>query len=110
MTIDELKELDSKATPRPWKTCFESEGCFEEETVMKATSLDGADAQVIGTGWYDGHHTVLREDDAQLIALLRNLAPELLALWEAANNDGTMRKETWDALQVLNAKAANMDA
>ena len=114
MTIDELKELERKATPGPWETCFETEGCFAEETVMKAMSLDGADAQVIGTGWYDGYHTVLREDDGGLIAALRNLAPELLALWEASEHwlfgKDTSTGEIASAVMALRKRASGMDA
>lgn len=61
-------------------------------------------------------------DTSNLLAALRNLAPELLELWEAANKFG---KPEWDfmgrhgymagpgfhdALKRLNAKAESMDA
>jgi hypothetical protein len=62
MDIVELKELERKATPGPW-----------------------------GNEWYyeEGDRSPFIEAtaklDAKLLATLRNLSPELIALWEAGN-------------------------
>ena len=106
MSLEKLKELESKATPGPWKgrelICFgigQATGPEHELTSKMQPPYP----------WYF---------DAALIYRLRNLAPELLALWEEENTiraliDGgqvldveTDRK--WEILRRLNEKAAGM--
>jgi hypothetical protein len=60
---------------------------------------------------YVKHGMVQGEDDTRLISALRNLAPELLALWGAADGDWreldglSLPYDTYAALKSLNAKA-----
>ena len=100
MNIDALKKLERQATPAPWKETGNG-------SMIEAPGEPYPVAKVYGYGRFNRKHSKV-EADGRMIAAFRNLAPELIALWEAANNDGTMRKETWDALQALNTKSAAM--
>ena len=108
MTIDELKGLEAKAVPAPWtpEAWFGSEDpewvAIGPVHVCRHDDCDG-DCSEPGSELEQAAMC-----DGRLMCALRNLAPELLALWEAANNDGTMRKETWDAVQALNAKGEKL--
>ena len=97
--IAKLKALEAKAHPGPWT----HNGC---------AAIDGPIVwQDVTMHIYDeGGHS---PDDAAFIVALRNLAPQLIALWESCNAMQT----TWDsrafvsnreALRALNAKATEV--
>lgn len=90
--IEKLKALEAAATPRPW------EGVKHLDDVHTTTMY-------------------LSKEDTYLADTLRNLAPELIALWEAqlawkeCDPDGPCKErlEAIDAaLDALNAKAAEV--
>lgn len=108
MDVEDFKKLESRATPRPWK---------------------GRELVCHGQGQATGPAHEIPEDirtasvlpwtaDCLLIARMRNLAPELLDLWDACNEmDGigaehpmrSFRAEcVKTALNALNEKAATM--
>lgn len=66
--IDQLRELESKATPLPWK--------------FHSGVMAGVYTQ---SGRWKGNDIVegVKDEDAQLIALMRNSLPHFLALVEA---------------------------
>lgn len=91
MTIEELKALDSAATTGPWPP------------VMEATPAE------LPFGYIQLPWTTVPLEDYALCAKLRNLAPEILALVEAAN--ASREGAGWeinDALNAFNAKLASL--
>lgn len=88
--IDQLRSLLEKATPGPWYPVkggsypsVEWRGWEYSEKHDREWTVSPNKNQ---EGWCtDSGHTqyCIYEDDAQLIALLRNLAPKFLELWEA---------------------------
>lgn len=108
MTHADLKKLEESATPGPWKPEI---GQGEDD---------------YGWGAITPYHESTEEDeddedtpaaqaamaDAKLISSLRNLAPELIALWEAV---ALLHGEHYDcscpicrALDALNKKARGL--
>ena len=82
MDVEDLKNLERKATPRPWKgrelVCYgrgQATGPGHEipDDVMTTSDLPWA-------------------ADCRLIALTRNLMPELLDLWAALNEWERLKK------------------
>ncbi len=94
-TIEKLKVLEAAADPAPW-----------HDDIYGLVAADGKDAI-----YYEG----VSPENLTLVEVLRNLAPELIALWEAANIlNGDCATFTGDtprvlvALNALNAKAAEV--
>lgn len=108
MDVEDLRKLESRATPRPWK---------------------GRELVFHGQGQATGPAHEIPDDirtasvlpwtaDCLLIARMRNLAPELLELWEAANlfyvtPGGGVEglhacQDLESAIKRLNDKAASM--
>lgn len=112
--IEQLRALEATATPGPWETkiiqdaddgswspfppCHDPEDFWEDCDEDQADSLAQASAV----------------KDCELIDALRNLAPELLDLWEAVQdqrdngNTNDLRPDLFPALAALNAKAAGV--
>ena len=97
--IDKLKLLESKAHPGPWTHNYSA--AIHGPIVWQCETMHIYD---------EGGHS---PDDAAFIVAFRNLAPQLIALWESCNAMQT----TWDsrafvsnreALRALNAKAAEV--
>lgn len=76
---DEWQRLSDAATAGPWgaefKTTDEMEG---EEYIYSTTAAPENTRTVVGCGWYDGPHLLLRENDADFIAAAREAIPVLL--------------------------------
>jgi hypothetical protein len=81
MNLQDLAELEQKATPGPWKT---DSGCVPDEPIWRACG------PVHGCEREDNHDCICGDPggplekaaaiDAQLLTSLRNLAPELIQL------------------------------
>jgi hypothetical protein len=82
MDIEELKELEAKATPGPWEARWNGTLGRASITAGKPISLQ---AEVHRCGYGN------QPPEAELIVILRNLAPELMALWEAVNQQQAAR-------------------
>lgn len=103
--IEKLQELLAKATPAPW-------GTDEDGVTCPPDRPDQAPFYVEFEGAKDA--------DSQLVAALRNLAPEMMALWEAANSAETdsqsemlghctqLSPDFHAAIAALNAKSAEV--
>jgi len=92
--IESLRYLDAHATPAPWEEGNANGKCI----VFQAR---------------DGYHfpgglTLYRRANLLLTEGLRNLAPEILALWEASNAFREAARGT--AMDVLDASRAHADA
>ena len=89
LPVAELRRLESEATPAPW--C--AQACPE------------------GFGWLPAGPYTLNPNilqvmaDARMIKVSRNLMPEMIALWEAAERREDDASGLADALVTLNAKA-----
>ena len=99
MNINDLKELEQKASPGPWGYCVQCPSEDAEELEYCAcgpihTAMDNAEI----CPEFDQ-----AEADSKFIRAFRNLMPELLALWEAARNN-----DTAGALKRLEDKARSM--
>lgn len=68
--IEKLKQLEQAATPGPWQTRF----------LFRAMESARRDPKLLTGG--DGSRDWA---DSELMETLRNLATELIGLWEAAN-------------------------
>ena len=118
MHIAGLKDLEKQATPRPWRADW---GNIPDEPMWRSGGpvheCECEDCE----GYCDEPGGPLEEAaarDAELLTTLRNLAPELLDLWDACNEmDGigaehpmrSFRAEcVKTALNALNEKAATM--
>lgn len=116
MDLKALISLEAAATPRPWRVSSYPSGTVNVELPNGFWFASTPRTNCVGSG-------ELTEDDCQttrtldshLIRELRNLAPELLALWQAAEAlDGTKENgkglsglpEFWVSIANLNAKAA----
>ena len=120
MTIDELKELEAKATPGPWQAL--KTGCECDDPYCNHGNFS-----------YALKHCNIDEissNDLDFIAVIRNIAPELIALWESAEtikqHAGTSIEAAYDdlglwlvkidgerlmvALDELNEKARSLEA
>lgn len=94
--IEKMKRLVKYATPTPWAT---TEGAGYMPILYQMVQIGSLD------------HT-----DIHMVIALRNLAPELIALWKAAKEfqevEGHFIMDTWgdaaDALQALETKAAEV--
>lgn len=79
-----LRALEAKATPGPWGAEFSSTDEMEgEEYIYSTTAAPEGTRTVVGCGWYDGPHLLLREADADVIAAARN---SLVALLDALDD------------------------
>ena len=100
MDIEGLKELEAKATPGPWKN--RELICYREGQATSPPYELTSDMQRP----YPWDH------DGRLIAALRALAPELIALWEAAE-ELTAPEDYCDdvrsAVRDLNEKIRSME-
>ena len=110
MTIDELKELEEKATPGPWKvrpnpfdnwgtvTCFITIKGEEWRLPVCTTSIPWM-YRPEDLGKNKAPSPI--DENAHLISAMRNLAAELLALWQAGK-DGDIEAivAATDALDV----------
>ena len=104
MDLNDLKALEVAATPAPWKPKDLQAGSNEDGDwaacgPFHALSEQGTDDEDKATSICEDKATA----DARLLRALRNLAPELLALWEAAENNATA-----GALRRLNEKATDL--
>lgn len=95
--LERMKELEAKATPAPWGT---------EDGVEWHLTPNGPEDRAVGIKLYNprnprdeddettigmlNHYIPEGQSNAKLIAALRNLAPELIAVWEAANKAGRL--------------------
>ena len=116
--LERLKELNEKATHGPWLS-QEHEGIDDGCRCMSCWHLDGGDVDSLHGNdsltrkCKHCSEMILDKDDADLIAATRNLLPELLALWEAADEyfwkdaayPGASTQALFDALDALNARA-----
>lgn len=109
MTPADLRALIEAATPGPWEANILSDANF----IPRAEPSDATEFFAVGPRIRDGQTTIRVRDrsglqqastDAVLIAALRNLGPELLALWEQCQFFGL----DIPALRALNAKAEGM--
>lgn len=108
MTIEELKALDKSVSPAPWFCDYNGEPRIYSE------SSKGTIAEFYGEFRMGDIRTNPRED-AELVTALRNLAPEILALVEAATEDDEKRfkgsvfvSPTIKAVRAFNAKLAEL--
>ena len=103
MDIAELKELESKATPGRWGI---TDAHPETGTAICAVNPDGKCQKCLSNFNSDR--------DAQLTSALRNLAPELIALWEVCKDFKKCPPgygafwEVGKALDALDDKARSM--
>lgn len=109
MRPEEMKALEAAATPGKWFTQDEwEEGALG---IMSWAPDDGGETLHQIT-----RHYVVDEYDARFIVRLRNLSPELIALWEACDvlvnpppdcpgTDLAQLAVVKDCLNWLNAKA-----
>jgi hypothetical protein len=109
MDIEDLKELEARATTGRWEI---TDTHPETGTAICAVTPDGKCRQCLSNFNLD--------QNAQLTIALRNLAPELIALWEADKkmnaaidrgvtlDDVPLAEEARRALNALNAKAKSM--
>jgi hypothetical protein len=92
MTLDELIELEKRATPGPW-----SEFVYKDEHGLMATApyhRTAGNKAAYEYGLADSH----------LLTILRNLAPELLALWKAANDQAYGHDSPIEGISFSNYK------
>lgn len=84
--IDKFRELEAKATPGPWSAADEH-SLIEGATPAWCVSRDTADG---GKWMYDVCYVesgiAFEEADAELIAVMRNVLPELLDALEKVLN------------------------
>lgn len=96
--IERLKTLERTARPGPWRVC-RSSSCDRSETHGIDDARGGLIIPTLN----------VPRVEFDLIVAMRNLAPELLALWEALYNDaygfGNAGSEIDDAFDALNDKA-----
>lgn len=97
--LERLKELEAKATPGPWQAV--------------GNGVHAKDRAIAGEGFLFDHEGVLcDDDDARLIAEMRNALPKLLALAEAAKKFKkeflTRPREIYEpeAIELIDAIAA----
>lgn len=105
--IEKLKALEAAATPG---TLY-ARGRYL--TVRDNISRTIEDIDELGNGPSGKYQAVpfSRYEDAELLAAIRNLAPELIALLEAiqaVDHALQPRGRMWDAFDALNAKAAEV--
>jgi hypothetical protein len=80
--LESLIAKAKAATPGRWRVDYTEYPDFGEESYIKSDALPADDNTVIGTGYHDGLHLLLRENDAEFIA---SCSPHLiLALCELA--------------------------
>lgn len=99
--IEKFRELERNATPRPWI----SHQVRDEEWQETYYGIQTADGRPIGT--FDGDNAVwLKEGQAvanrDLVVLLRNLAPEILAILRIEDEDTIL-----SVVDALKAKVRN---
>lgn len=102
--IEDLKVMESVATPRPWLQSKRSDQVYAR--------LPNGTVNILRTWNYGGGKAALNR---ALILALRNLAPELLALWEAVHEASEIGPNhplrqfreirVQESLDALNAKA-----
>jgi hypothetical protein len=99
----ELKAMDRKATPAPWDKPEHD----PDEDIWDACAGVGSEQHQV---FVCQELCNKRSDcDSDLIVTLRNLAPELIALWEACKNHGHPDADYInEALAALNAKAESL--
>jgi len=106
-----MKLLEAAASPAPWRpnTIHETEGEGAWGCGPLCEPVSDEDLERVDSGdWDQDAQEELAEQDADLIATLRNLAPELIGLWEAVNAtrfDHGLCVSVLKALANLNAKA-----
>jgi len=111
MNIDKLKELEAKATRGPWQVMPPEND--KPYLRIRGTRL-GYRYKITNVHdvIYEGVHERERqetESNADLLATLRNLAPHLIALWEAAKqmrDSGNLEQAYGTDRPVLAALAA----
>ena len=102
MKIEDLRAMESKATDAPWTRRNMQALATEDGEWMACGPIHSPEEEEIDDE--DEADSICEgkaEDDATLLMALRNLAPELIAMWEAGNEAG-------QAFESL--RAANMDA
>lgn len=111
MDIAELKELEAKATPVPWQVDF---GHAEGEPMWMSVGPRHV-CECPDPCFCDDPGEELEQKataDAKLLATLRNLAPELISLWEVAEKEACEVEDcanpTCKVLKALNSKARSM--
>lgn len=98
-TLDQLEEMERKATPKPWV----AEGDMVAGNMPKGRPGGEIIARLAP---YVTRHETPNEENAALIAALRNAAPGLLRLWRAAEELEQCRVKTtacsaaWDDLRA----------
>jgi hypothetical protein len=124
MKLAELEELIAKASPAPWKPNF-GKVCDEWEWAAFGPSTAGpAGVYLNQLKQIDKDFHAQLENDALLIATLRNLAPEFMALVSAVEfgrgPDTPAAEGLWEqrvewsnrlssALEALKAKVATIE-
>jgi hypothetical protein len=126
VNLQDLKKIESLAKPAPWEgnlrltsEPLDRVGVYVQDCVnaspgkdflfVSAAHDDGGRVDVCHTG-----NGPTSQANSILIATARNLLPELLALWEAADLDWKegpglcLPPDTYKALHALNAKAASI--
>ena len=103
--LEKLKDLEAKASQAPWGTDEDGVTCPPDRPDQAPFYVE-----------FEGAEDV----DSQLVAALRNLAPEMIALWAAADSAEAdsqsemlghctqLSPDFHDAIAALNAKAAEV--
>lgn len=111
VNLETLKKLEAAASPAPWKPNpiheTEGDGAWGAGPLVEPTAEEDLEIMECGD-WCQDDQERLAGDDAELIAALRNLAPEFLALWEAVGRIWEPPIYVRDALDALNAKAGTL--
>ena len=88
MDLKTLKNIEAAASPAPWKpNCVhetEGEGAWGAGPLCEPSTPEDIERCENGD-WDQEAQESLADEDAALIADLRNLAPEIIALWQAVN-------------------------
>ena len=79
MNYDELRRLESQATPGPWAESWTQDAPDAETAIWStAPGLSAEDRAIINASWYDGPIVELTKPNAAFIAAARNALPALL--------------------------------
>jgi hypothetical protein len=99
--IDRLRELDSAATPGPWRTYHDGLTLDGEERQLVSEVADDTDYGAVAK-W-------MTPADAALIAEARNALPKLLAIAEAARMVSQWHDSIGSGpIEVLNAELGGL--
>jgi hypothetical protein len=112
--LESLIAKAKAATPGRWRVDYTEYPDFGEESYIKSDALPADDNTVIGTGYHDGLHLLLRENDAEFIAscsphLILALCELAMAAEEVADHTGTTASRDDASMPVylrLSAKLA----